>query len=73
MDEQDWRDDLRLYIQQRMINFLIKKKLNPEEKEILKGVVEVYINRLMNGELEKHSRAKAWTQILENVKRLDNE
>ena len=56
-----------------MINFLIKKKLNPEEKEILKGVGEVYINRLMNGELEKHSRAKAWTQILENAKRLDNE
>ena len=73
MDEQDWRDDLKLYIQQRMINFLIKKKLNPEEKEILKGVGEVYINRLMNGELEKHSRAKAWTQILENAKRLDNE
>ena len=49
-DEDDWKDDLRLYIQQQTINFLIKKNLTKEAEETLKPVNHKNILKLKHGE-----------------------
>ena len=54
-----WREDLRLYMTQRMASYLAKNKLTPAKEEILKHILDVYIDRLMNGELEKNTKTYA--------------
>ena len=63
-----WREDLRLYMTQKMAAYLAKNKFTKAKEEILKCVLDGYINKLMNGELEKHTKTSAWKKILEKAK-----
>ena len=67
-DKNSWQEELKIYIQQQLINFLIKKKPTKDEEEILKHVVEVYVDKLVSGTFEKHTKAQAQNKILQNTK-----
>ena len=49
---------MKLYLNQQLINYLIKKKSPQAEEEILKDVVEGYRERLENGVYVKHTKAQ---------------
>ena len=54
-----WREDLRVYIAQKMEAYLAKNKFTKAKEELLRGVMDDYIDKLTNRELKKHTKTAA--------------
>ena len=68
-----WREDLRVYLTEKMSTYLTKNKFTNAEQQLLNGVLDDYIDKLMNGKLKKHTKTAAWKNILEKAKEVEAE
>ena len=54
-EEDDWASDMKMYLGQQLVSYLIKKKLKPEDQELMKDIVQKYQEKLDNNVYVKHT------------------
>ena len=67
-EDEDWIEDLREYLKNRLQQQLQDVTLDEHQKNLLKSVVQGYRNQLGRNRFDKHSRRDAWNSILEIYK-----